>query len=70
AQCRPISNMTIERSARSITFNAAEQDARYVKKSRALQNAYRIRRVRSMFIAKPRHYFLDLFRGVAGRLSR
>jgi GT2 family glycosyltransferase len=70
AQCRPISDMTIERSARSITFNAAEQDARYVKKSRALQNAYRIRRVRSMFIAKPRHYFLDLFRAVAGRLSR
>ena len=69
-QCRAMGDMTIEPSVRSTTFNTAAQDARYVKKSRALQNAYRIRRVRTMFIAKPRQYFLGLLRAVAGWLSK
>ena len=68
-QCRPMGDMT-KCSVRSRTFNAAHQDARYVKKSRALQKTYRIHRERTMFISNPRQYFLGLFRRVAGRLSK
>jgi hypothetical protein len=54
--------MTIKHSVQRTAFNAAEQDARCVKKRRALQKAYVMHRMRTM-LAKLRDYFRELFRG-------
>jgi hypothetical protein len=57
-------------------FNAAEQDSRCVKKSRALQKAYAayqrrrlIGTIRKTLITKPRQYCRELFKGLARRES-
>jgi GT2 family glycosyltransferase len=75
-QCRSRGNMIIKHSVRSITFDAARQESRCIKKSQALQKAYVAYRSRAstqfgprmMLIANPRHYFSALFRRVARRL--
>jgi GT2 family glycosyltransferase len=81
-QCRHTSNMTIKHAVRSTTFNAAEQDSRYVKKSRALQKAYaayRARRSRRIFAGnvirsltgtKLYDQAQPIFWSLAGKLSR
>ena len=55
--------MTIKHAGRSTTFNAVEQ-ARCVKKRRALQKAYMVHLMR-MILAKLRDYFRELFSGIA-----
>jgi hypothetical protein len=56
--------MIIKRAVRSTTFNPAEQDARSVKKKRALQKAYMTHLMR-MMLAKLRDYFRERFGGAA-----
>jgi GT2 family glycosyltransferase len=68
-QCRPKGNLIIKDPVRSTMFNAARQDSRCVKNSRALQKAYvayqRRRLMRMQLITKPSHYFRELFRAIA-----
>jgi GT2 family glycosyltransferase len=63
-QCRNSDTMIIKRAVRSTTFNPAEQDARSVKKKRALQKAYMTHLMR-MMLAKLRDYFRERFGGAA-----
>jgi O-antigen biosynthesis protein len=57
-QCRNSGSMIIKHAVRSTTFNPAEQDARSVKKKRALQKAYMTHLMR-MMLATLRDYFRE-----------
>ena len=63
-QCRHLSNTTIKRAVRPTAFNAAEQDSRCVKKTRALQKAYMTHLMR-MVLAKLRDYLREQLGGIA-----
>jgi GT2 family glycosyltransferase len=59
-RCRNSGSMIIKHVARSTTFNAAEQDARSIKKRRAVRKAYIIHLMR-MMLAELRDYFRERF---------